>query len=73
MIIVEVEFWVGCSSKNGLVIPQTCMKQKAFLEDVFVFLLVGVGGGAEQFLLYPANGFNILCSINIYILRIILF
>lgn len=71
MIIVEDEFWVGCSSKNGLMIPQTCMKQNAFLEDVFIFLLVGAGGGAEQFLIYPAKGFKVFCSINIYILRII--
>lgn len=79
MIIFAVEFWVGCSS----LITQgdhvnMCMKQKAFLEDVFIFPLVGVGGGAEWFLIYAAKGFNILYSINIHffknnlILRVIL-
>lgn len=48
---VKGEFWVGCSSKNGLILPEMCTKQKAFLEDVFIFLLVGVGGGAERFLI----------------------
>lgn len=50
-----------------------CMKQKTFLEDVFIFLLVGVGDGAEWFLLYPDEEFIILCSINIYFLGIFIF
>lgn len=50
----EGEFWVGCSSKKWVDSPSNvCAKRKAFLEDVFTFLLVGVGGGAEWFLPDP--------------------
>lgn len=52
---------MGCRSKIWADSPSNvCTKQKAFLEDVFTFLLVGVCGSSQT----PAKGFNVLHLIN---------